>query len=170
MNPIPLDIKPLGRGQDRASFDSGEPALDEFFRRHARQNQERGISRTYVATPRGESRVVGFYTLAAGAVPVLDMPDAERRQLPRYPLPTVKLARLAVDRAAQGGGVGKALLANALRRSVRAAEIIGIFAVEVYAKPGAAAFYHRQGFAPLEDDRLHLYLPIRTIRAGVESL
>jgi GNAT superfamily N-acetyltransferase len=83
----------------------------------------------------------------------------------------VKLARLAVDRAVHGGGVGKALLADALRRSVRAAEIIGIFAVEVYAKQDtAAAYYRRHGFAPLEDDRLHLYLPIRTIRAGVESL
>lgn len=170
MNPIAVDIKPLGRGHDRTSFDCGEPALDEFFRRHARQNQERGVSRTYVATAQGESRVLGFYTLAAGAVPVRDMPEVERRQLPRYPLPTVKLARLGVDRAAHGGGVGKALLADALRRSVRAADIIGIFAVEVYAKPDAAVFYHRRGFAPLEDDRLHLYLAMRTIRAGVESL
>ncbi len=171
MNPIRVDIRPLGRGQDRASFDCGEPALDEFFRLHARQNQEREISRTYVATARGESGVLGFYTLAAGGVPVRDLPEEERRRLPRYPLPTVKLARLAVDRAVHGGGVGKALLADALRRSVRAAEIIGIFAVEVYAKQDtAAAYYRRHGFAPLEDDRLHLYLPIRTIRAGVESL
>lgn len=171
MNPVPVDIKPLGRGHNRATFECGEPALDEFFRRHARQNQERGVSRTYVAMAEGESRVLGFYTLAAGSVPVRDLPEAERRRLPRYPLPTVQLARLAVDRSAHGGGVGKALLGDALRRSVRAAEIIGIFAVEVYAKQDAAAtFYHRQAFAPLEDDRLHLYLPIHTVRAGVESL
>jgi GNAT superfamily N-acetyltransferase len=170
MNPIPVDIKPLGRGHDRASFDCGEPALDEFFRRHARQNEERGITRTYVATQQGGSRILGYYTLAAGDVPAGDLPEPERGRLPRYPIPTVKLARLGVVRAAQGGGVGKALLADALRRSVRAADIIGIFAVEVYSKPPAAAFYRRNGFAPLEDDRLHLYLPIRTIRAGVESL
>ncbi len=171
MNPIPVDIKPLGRGQDRASFDCGEPALDEFIRRHARQNQERGLSRTYVATAQGESRVLGFCTLAAGTVPVRDLPQEERRRLPRDPFRTVKLARLAVDRAAQGAGVGKALMADALRRSVLAAEIIGIFAVEVYAKQDtAAAYYLRHGFAPLEDDRLHLYLPIRTVCAGVESL
>lgn len=170
MNPIAVDIKPLGRGHDRASFDCGEPALDEFFRRYARQNEERGISRTYVAMEQGSRRVVGFYTLAAGDVPVRDVPKPERDRLPRYPLPTVKLARLGVDRAAQGGGVGKALLGDALLRSVRVAELIGIFAVEVYAKPHAAAFYRRNGFSPLEDDRLHLYLPIRIVRAGVEAL
>ena len=171
MNLISVDIKPLGRQHDRASLDCGEPALDEFFRRNARQNEERGISRTYVATVQGESRVLGFYSLAAGSVPVGDLPETERRRLPRYPIPAVKLARLAVDRSAQGSGVGKALLADALRRSVRAADIVGIFAVEVYAKQdAAAAFYHRFGFVPLEDDRLHLYLPIHTVRAGLESL
>ncbi|MBD0320363.1 MAG: GNAT family N-acetyltransferase [Gemmatimonadetes bacterium] len=170
MNPIYVDIRPLGRGHDRTSLDCGEPALDEFFRRNARQNEDRGISRTYVATARGESRVLGFYSLAAGSVPVGDLPETERRRLPRYPIPAVKLARLAVDRSAQGGGVGKALLADALRRSVRVAEIIGIFAVEVYAKQdAAAAFYHRFGFAPLQDDRLHLYLPIPTARTLIES-
>lgn len=170
MNPIPVDIMPLGRRHDRTSLDCGEPVLDEFFRRNARQNQERGISRTYAAMAQGESRVLGFYTLAAGSVPAGDLPESERRRLPRYSTPVVQLARLAVDRAAQGGGVGKALLADALRRSVRAADIVGIFAVEVYAKQdAAAAFYHRFGFAPLADDRLHLYLPLHTIRATAGS-
>ena len=167
MNPVPVDIALLGRRHDRTSLECGEPALDDFFRRNALQNQERGISRTYVATPQGETRVLGFYTLAAGSVPVRDLPNAERRRLPRFPLPVVRLARLAVDRAAHRGGVGRALLANALLRSARAADIVGIFAVEVYAKQHAAAFYHRHGFAPLEDDRLHLYLPISTIQRGV---
>jgi GNAT superfamily N-acetyltransferase len=170
VNPIPVDIMPLGRRHDRSSLDCGEPLLDEFLRKYARQNQERGISRTYVATVRGESRVLGFYTLAAGSVPVADLPEPERRRLPRYPIPVVQLARLAVDRGAKGGGVGKSLLADALRRSVRVADIIGIFAVEVYAKQeAAAAFYHRFGFAPLEDDRLHLYLPLHTIHPAAES-
>lgn len=170
MSPIPVDIAPLGRRHDRTSFGCGEPALDEFFQRHALQNQERRISRTYVATPRDDTRVLGFYTLAAGSVPVQDLPRAERRRLPRYPMPVVRLARLAVDHAAHGGGVGRALLANALLRSARAADIVGVFAVEVYAKESAVAFYHRFDFAPLEDDHRHLYLPMRTVRESGESL
>jgi GNAT superfamily N-acetyltransferase len=171
MKPISVDIAPLGRRDDRASFDSGEPALDDFFRRNARQNQDRGISRTYVATVQDESAVVGFYTLASGMVSAGILPEVERRRLPRYPVPAVQLARLGVDRSAHGAGVGKSLLSDALGRSLRAAEIIGIYAVEVYAKHvTAAAFYQRFGFAPLEDDRLHLYLPIHTIRATLDSL
>lgn len=169
MNPIPVDIRPLSRGHDRGSLDCGEPALDEFFRRSARQNQERGISRTYVATARCESRVLGFYTLAAGSVSVEGRSETEQRRLPRYPVPVVQLARLAVDRAAHGGGVGKGLLFNALARSLRAAEVIGIFAVEVHAKHDAASFYLRHGFVPLQDDRLHLYLPLHTVRTLVEG-
>lgn len=168
MSPIAADIMPLGRRHDRASLDCGDPALDEFFRRHAGQNQERGISRTYVATRRDDSRVLGFYTLAAGSVPIRDFPEAERRRLPRYDLPVVRLARLAVDRSARGGGVGRALLADAFRRCVRVAELVGVFAVEVYAKQDAIAFYQRHGFAALEDDHLHLYLPLHTIRASAE--
>jgi hypothetical protein len=75
MNPIPMDIKPRGRGHDRASFDCGEPALDEFFRRHARRNQERNISRTYLATEQGGNRVLGYYTLAAGDSPPVTSPS-----------------------------------------------------------------------------------------------
>ncbi|HEX8674238.1 MAG TPA: hypothetical protein VF710_20235 [Longimicrobium sp.] len=124
MKPISVDVAPLEHRHDRASFDSGEPALDAFFRRNARQNQDRGFSRTYVATVQGVSRVVGFYTLASGMVSAAILPEAERRRLPHYPVPAVQLARLAVDRAAHGGGVGKSLLSDALRRSIRAAEII----------------------------------------------
>ena len=119
-----------------------------------------------MATTQGESRVLGFYTLAGGTVSAGSLPETERRRLPRYPVPAVQLARLVVDRVAHGGGVGKALLFDALARSMRAAEIIGIFAVEVYAKhETAASFYRRYGFAPLEDDRLHLYLAISTTRS-----
>jgi GNAT superfamily N-acetyltransferase len=157
-------IEPLERRHERAAFDCGEPALDEFIRRNARQNQDRGIGRTYVATEAGGLRVLGFYTLASGSILPADLPEPERRHLPRYRVPVVQLARLAVDRTASGQGIGEALLIDALRRSALAAEILGVFAVEVYAKhDDAAAFYRRYGFVPLEDDRLHLYLPISMV-------
>lgn len=161
-----VHIAPLERRHERAAFDCGEPALDEFIRRNARQNQDRGIGRTYVATEPGGLRVIGFYTLASGSVLPGDLPEAERRHLPRYRVPVVQLARLAVDRSASRQRLGEALLFDALRRSVLAAEVLGVFAVEVYAKhDSVVAFYRRYGFAPFEDDRLHLYLPIATVRA-----
>jgi GNAT superfamily N-acetyltransferase len=159
-------IEPLERRHDRTAFDCGEPALDEFIRRNARQNQDRGIGRTYVATEPDALRVLGFYTLASASVLPNVLPELERRHLPRYRVPMVQLARLAVDRAASGQGLGESLLFDALKRSALAADILGVFGVEVYAKhEAAAAFYRRYGFAPLDDDRLHLYLSIATLRA-----
>jgi GNAT superfamily N-acetyltransferase len=155
----------LARHHHRSDFDCGELELDEFIRRHARQNQERNVSRTYVATLPGESHVLGYYTLASSAIAFERLPERVRRRLPRYPVPVVLLARLAVDRAAQGQRLGQVLLSNALRRAVSVADILGVFAVEVHAKHDRAReFYLRHGFEPFEDNPLNLYLPIDTIR------
>lgn len=159
-------VEPLSRAHDRTSFDCGEPALDEFLRRHARQNQERDVSRSYVAVREtGDARVLGFYTLASGSLAAERLPEEARRRLPRYPVPVVHLARLAVDRSARGLGLGEALLFDALRRAARAGEVVGIFAVEVVAKhERAREFYLKYGFLPLTDNHLNLYLPLATVR------
>lgn len=163
-------VELLSRTHERASFECGESALDEFIRRHARQNQERDVSRTYVATRPGDSRVLGFYTLASGSVAFADVPESVRRRLPRYPVPVVHLARLAVDRSVRGQGLGEALLFDALQRAVQVADVLGVFAVAVRAKhEPAREFYLKYGFQPLADDRFNLYLPIATTRGLVEG-
>lgn len=156
------DIAPLSRAHDRESFSCGEPALDEFLRRYARQNQERGLSRTYVATLPGERRVLGYFTLSMGSVECDDLPDAERRRLPKYPVPVVHLGRLAVAQSERGRGLGGRLLHEALDLAVRASKSVGAFAIEVVAKQEAArAFYEKYGFLSLTDDRFHMYLSIK---------
>jgi GNAT superfamily N-acetyltransferase len=163
-------IEPLTRGHDRTFFDCGEPALNDYIKRHARQNQDRGIGRTYVAAEADGVRVFGFYTIASASIRPRDLAESERRRLPRYRVPMVQVARLAVDSSARGQGLGESLLYHALQLATRAADMIGIFGVEVYAKhETAAAFYRRFGFVPLEDDRLHLYLPVHTARTLIES-
>jgi len=162
------EFAPLSRTHDRAGFSCGEPALDTFLHRFARQNQDRGLSRTYAATVPGERRVLGYFTLSAGSVAIRDLPEEERRRLPRYPVPVVHLGRLAVDRTAAGRGLGERLLVEALRIALRSSEAVGAFAVEVVAKDERArAFFGKYGFAPLEDDRLHLYLPMSTVRRAL---
>ena len=162
------EIAPLSRAHVRAGFDCGEPALDAFLAKYARQNQERGISRTYVATRPGESRIVGYFTLSTGAVEIRDIPEEVRRRLPKYPVPVIHLGRLAVDRTAAGMRLGETLLVEALRISLRASEAVGAFALEVVAKnEGARAFYGKYGFLSLEDDRLHLYISMETVRRAL---
>jgi len=157
-------IEPLAARHDRGSFDCGESALNDFLKKYARQNEERGISRTYVAVQGGKPRVFGYTTLRAGAVEASGFPKEEARRLPRYPVPVIHLARLAVDRTVQGQGVGQALLASALKKAVAASEFVGAFAVEVLAKTDQAVrFYEKHGFKAFQDDAKHLYLPIATV-------
>ena len=159
------EFGPIGRHHDRASFDCGEPVLNEYLKRYARQNQEQDIGRTWVATARGDSRVLGFYTLSAGAVAFEHLPESDRRRLPRYPVPVAHLGRLAVDVTAAGQRLGETLLMHALMQIERASATLAIQGIEVRAKGARArAFYARYGFVSLQDDTHHLYLSIKLAR------
>ena len=156
-----MNIEPLSSQHDRNSFDCGEPSLNTYLRQYARQNDEKGLGRTYVAVEPGETRVEGYYTLSTGAVTFEQVPE----KLPRYPIPVVHMGRLAVDLRAQGKGLGELLLIDALKRAVQAAEQLGIYAIEVRAlNERARNFYLKYGFTPLLDDELHLYLLMKVIR------
>lgn len=144
-----MEIRALQQSDDRSRFGSGEPDLDRFLQKYAGQNQFRHhIGTTYVAVERG--RIVGYLTVAAGQVEIDELPPATHRKLPRYPLPILRLARLAVDESARGQGLGKALLRFALNLAVRMASDYGCVGVVVDAKPGAVDFYERFGFMRLE--------------------
>lgn len=158
-------IEPLLERHSRDAFSCGDPSLDEFLEKYARQNQDRDISRTYVAVRAADPRVLGYYTLTGRTLEAKRFPAEEVRRFPRYPVPVVHLARLAVDLTVQGQGVGQALLASALRKAVLASQILGMFAVEAHAlTPKARGFYVKHQFKALPDDPFHLYLPIATIR------
>jgi GNAT superfamily N-acetyltransferase len=141
--------------------------LDDFLRLRASQYERRRLGRTYVALFPGETTVAGYYTLAAGAVAVANLPPQAAKRSPKHPVPVILLGRLAVDQRARGQGLGKALLRDALRRSLDLSEQLGLFAVEVLAiDADAREFYTKYGFVPLADNDLHLFLPIRTIEEG----
>lgn len=159
-------IERLSTRHDRAGFNCGVESMNGYLHRFARQNDDKGISRTFVAVESDDAtRIWGYYTLSTGAVAFEQMPE---RRLPQYPIPTVLLARLAVDVDAQGHGLGGLLLGDALNRVRRVAQDVGIFAVEVLAlSEEARGFYLKRGFTFLRDDPLHLYLTLQTLlKAG----
>jgi ribosomal protein S18 acetylase RimI-like enzyme len=162
-------IEPLGRDHERGSFDCGEPALNEFLKKLARQQQEKNVGRTFVAVLPGSKRVLGFYTLSAGSIAAQSMPANLRRKIPKYPVPVARLGRLAVDLSVEGKGLGSALLRDALLRAARIATAeMGIVAVVVDAKNEAAKkFYERYGFIPFPDSSLSLFMLTATIQAGM---
>jgi ribosomal protein S18 acetylase RimI-like enzyme len=159
-------IGPLRAAHERADFSCGKPALDTFLTTLVSQYEKRRLGRTFVATEPEQPRVAGYYTLAAGAFDVSCLPEAARKKLPKHPLPTVHLGRLAVDEAFRGRRLGETLLFHALRAALELSERLGAFAADVRAIDGeAAAFYRKYGFLALEDDPLHLYLPMQTAAA-----
>ena len=173
-----MEIRALREADERSAFRSGDPDLDRFFHRFAAQNQFRHyVGVTYVAVEKG--RVRGFATVAPGHVEIEGLPIAARRKLPRYPLPVLRLARLAVDRQAQGHGLGGQLLRFVLRLATRMASEFGCAGVVVDAKSNAVEFYAKHGFIALE--ALHgqsdvrpqptaMFLALRAIRAASEDL
>lgn len=158
-------IEELAADHDRSDFSCGQAALDEFISRYASQNQKSGISRTFVARKPGETIVRGFYSLAAASVAFADLPEEQRKRLPRYPVPVAHLGQLAVDPSAQGQRLGSFLLIDALRRIQVAADSIGIHAIGVAAIDDAAKrFYLKYGFVELKNDPHHLYIALKTVR------
>lgn len=137
--------EPLGEQHRLDGFDSGHPGLDDWLQRHAQQARGAGSARTFVVTRDGA--VVGYFSLTVGQVDVLQAPERIRRGMGRYPVPVVILARLAVARSAQGCGVGRGLLQDAIRRTFAIAEQAGIRAILTHPVDAAAErFYARFGF------------------------
>ncbi|PIQ62715.1 MAG: GNAT family N-acetyltransferase [Bacteroidetes bacterium CG12_big_fil_rev_8_21_14_0_65_60_17] len=160
-----IRIVRLGKAHQKDSFDCGIDDLNVFLKRYATQNARKGISVTYVAVHPGSTFILGYYCISNGEISYSNLAEQEARKLPRYPVPVVRLGRLATSVDARGSGIGALLLMDALRRSLLLAEEIGIAAVEVDAKTDdAKRFYGQYGFQELADDRLHLYLPMRTIQ------
>ena len=144
-----MEIRPLRKSDDRSAFRSGDPDLDRFFVKYAGQNQFRHhIGTTYVAVD--DDELVGYATLAPGQIESDDLPTASRRKLPGYPLPVLRLARLASDEGARERGVGKALLRHVFLLAIEMSERFGCVGVVVDAKPQSVDYYARFGFSPME--------------------
>lgn len=126
----------------------------------------RDIGRTYVAVPQGSADVVGYYTISSGTVRFDQLPSDLK--LPKYPIPTAHIGRLATDLSVRGQGLGEALLFDALMTAEAASRAIGIRVVELIAlSESAKAFYMRYGFTPLVDDSFRLYMNMETVRLAV---
>lgn len=152
---------------DVSAFDCGNDALNRFLQRHALNNQRNQSARTYVAV-RGETRVVGFYTMAAASAEFDHVPVRIAKGLAHHPIPLTLLARLAVDSTEQEAGLGKGLLKDALKRFLQAQAIIASRALVAHAKDDrASAFYQHFGFIPSPIDTCHLFLLTKDIHASM---
>lgn len=163
--------EPISKKHDRKAFDCGEPALNEFLQRHARQSHDLGGAKTFAAVHNADNKtILGFYSLSPASVEYARTPEIVRRGLARYDVPVFRLARLAVDRKVQGQGLGGQLLLTAGRRCLWAAAEVGGVALLIDAKnEEVAGWYAGYGAVPLADAPLSLLLPFATIQAALRS-
>lgn len=152
---------------DLSRFDCGEPTLNQWLARRALTNEANGASRTYVVC---EGNVVmGYYSLANGAIARETAPKRLQRNMPD-PIPVMVMGRLAVDLAYQDQGIGRALLRDAIRRVMQAADIAGIKAILVHAlSENAKQFYLRHAFVESTADPMTLCLSLATARRAVDT-
>ena len=166
---LPPVVEPLARNHEHEAFDCGAPALNNYLRRQATQDIRRGVSRVYVACNRGSSEVLGYYTLSATSFSKKNIPEADAKRLPHYPIPAALLGRLAVDRSCRGQGLGKYLLFDAFHRVLQATETLAIYALVVDAKNNEArAFYERYGFLHFPNTLSRLFIPVETLRQAAK--
>jgi len=136
-----------------------------YLQRFAHQHASKSISQTHVAVRTyPHEKIIGFYSLSSGSVNFHKFPPPIQKKLPKYPVPVIRIGRLAVDKTMQRRGVGDSLLMDALYRSLKFSKEVGIFAVIVDAKHDKAkAFYLKYGFSEFNDEPLRLFLPVKTI-------
>ncbi len=166
---LPLSrVEPISESHDLSRFDCGaHESLNDWLKRFALTNQKNESTRTYVVHRSGV--VVGYYSISAGSVSVGEAPARIAQGLARHPIPVILLARLAVDKAEKGTGLGKALLKDALARIARAADIVGARAVLVHAiDEQARKFYEHFDFEPSPIHELQLMLLMKDLRKALE--
>ena len=169
-------IRRLLAGEDASRFRCGDPEYDIFLQRYAGQNQDRLFVGTTYAALDGQ-RVVGYVTVAVGQLDRDDLPKGAHSRLPRYPLPVLRLARLAVDEAFQGRGLGRRLAAYAFAVALQVRVTGGCVGIVVDALPARVGFYADLGFeeleltggqSPIRPQPVAMFLPIGAVEAALQ--
>jgi GNAT superfamily N-acetyltransferase len=161
----------IAKRHDRNAFDCGDPDLNEFLRRFARQSHDQGAAKTFLAIDDASGKeILGFYSLAAASLSYERAPHVVRRGLAQHEVPGFRLARLATHLNLQGQGLGGQLLLGAGRRCLRAAAEVGGVALLIDAKSERAArWYMSYGAVPLQDAPRTLVLALSTVEAALHE-
>ena len=161
------------QGHDRTAFSCGVTQIDNFLKRTAKKHQKGDFTRVWVAVRPPERKILGYYAINGHAIETGDLPEALRKRAPRHgQVGAAYLSMIAVDVAARGRGLGRILLADALKRVAAVAGEIGIFAVvldvlddgDANAMARRRRFYQAFGFVSFPSQPLRMFLPVQTIR------
>ena len=147
---------------DRAGFDCGVEPLNRYLKTLAVQNRAKGIATSFVLVDSDQpASILGYYSLSAASLDFERLAEHDRKGLPAYPVPAVRIGRLATSMSGRGQRLGELLLQNAIKRILQARSMLGVHAVVVEAKDASVeAFYRRYGFRLCDAGSRQLYLPL----------
>lgn len=163
-----VSIRDLKSKQSLKEFDCGVDVLNEFLFRYASKNDSIGIGKTFLALDEDDS-VAGYFTLASAQVRYEEMPEQHKMKLPKYPIPALRIVRLASRKDLQGKGTGRWLLSKAFIKAVQVADVTGLYLIIVDAKEFSKGFYEHYGFQRLEDEDLSYFMLVDTVRKAMQN-
>ena len=163
-----VSVKEISPKSALKKFDCEVEVLNEFLSRYALKNDELGIGKTYVALNEN-NQIAGYFTLATAQVAYQEIPDDFRGKLPKYPIPALRIARLAVNKGLKGRGIGKWLLAQAFIKAIHVADVTGLYFIIVDAKETSKSFYEHYGFHKFFDEDLSYFILIDTVRKAMQG-
>jgi predicted GNAT family N-acyltransferase len=151
-------------------FDCGEPSSNSYLFKYAKTNSKTGIEKTYFLFEKEGKNIVGYYTLAYAQISYENKPlETDYDNLPKYPIPSIRIARLAVAKKYQHKNNGSELLKSALSKCVSSSEIAGALFVIVDAKEKSQGFYEHYGFKQFSDNKLTYFIDIRTVKIAMQE-
>ena len=162
-----VSVKDLAKASLK-HFDCGIEVLNDFLSRYSQKNDSLGIGKTFVALDEKDN-IAGYFTLATAQVGFDEIPDDYRGKLPKYPIPALRIARLAVSKDLQGKGVGKWLLAQAFIKIIQVADVTGLYFIIVDAKESSKSFYEHYGFHKFNDKELCYFILVETVRKAIQT-
>jgi len=142
-------------------FDCGNLELNKYFKEYAFNNDKNNIGKTFIMKER--HKIIGFYTLSSAQLEYRNLSHKLRKSLPRYPIPCIRIARLAIDKNYQRKGYGKILIKDALIRILSISRETGVYFVLVDAKKEAKGFYERLSFEAMPNQQSTYIISIQTI-------
>ena len=166
-----IKIVPISKNIDRKGFDCGIDELDQYLRQFAIPNDKKNIGKTFVAVLESKpDKPIGYYTVSMARILFTDLPDTIKKGLPKYPVPAMRIGKLAVDSHFKGLRIGSVLLKDALMRAVNISSEVALNCVIVDAlneTETAKSFYLKYGFVAFEDNPLTLVIPLKTIKEAL---
>lgn len=135
--------------------DAESKPLVRFIRRDALKSAKANLTQTYVAKLQSDPKVLAYISIMCAEVAfeqsysITDKIGADRYEYQ----PAIRIARLAVDEAAQKSGLGRVLVGFVIGIAQQSIQpLVGCRFVILDAKAGSVAFYERMGFRLLDTD------------------